>query len=437
MAVKTPDWPTQTQWEKSFTQGLKAASAGVTTSPAISDMVDVLGDIIEAKTGKPLGQLVTEQVASLVAKTARQFVDGALDIGAELGKTIGQLAGAVAGIIPIFAIAVDASVAALEASNAKQNARLKSMTQKMLDRCRGSYVRVLGTGSGGSVTPADLFRSVYEARAQDKLVRGLGSHGRHEEWRYPVSGSALLCALCGPQSPLGWNTDRRSVYVPPKGDTSAAGATSREVICHEWAEEGYETFIADLRKRRGKPELGLSLDVRTRMAQIIEGILASVRPWTLEEIAPVGDQGRTLFPVLMDIMLHEHRAGHWDVEMLQALQRSQIKCYSVTDYNTGQRIAPVIDLSTDVVGLVMGWKSTIESASADYPARRRYLTAGKRKALLTKKRPRLRPKLTLGALRRKSPKVALKRRRLDRAASVLIALGVTGLAATALAKSRG
>ncbi|KKN33936.1 hypothetical protein LCGC14_0798540 [marine sediment metagenome] len=399
---KDMSWPTQKQWERDFTKGLKASSAGVTTSPAISDMVSVLGKVIERQTGKPLGAFVTSKVADLVALTANEFASGTLKMPASIVKEIGAVAGAVAGMIPIIAEAVEIGIGVLEEAEEVQQGRLRQRTQRMLDYCKARYVTPKPTGPDGTTTPADLFRPVFEALQQPKRLVGYAAL-QHAEYVYPVTAAAMFCALCGDLSPLGWNTDKRKRWIPPPpGMTSAAGAkVSEYFVTKRPGKPGYRWFLRIVRKKQNNAKLGIPWKVRKRMATIIEGMLSSVRPYTLEAVAPVGDQGRTLFPVLCDIILHEHRAGHWNQEMLRSLQRSQIKCYGVTNYQTGATISPVIDLSTDFLALINAWKNTIEVASADYgPAHKVYLTG-------TSKLVGFRKKITVGPSPSKGKAVAV------------------------------
>lgn len=355
-------------------------------SPAVGDLVVVLGLVIENITGKPLGAFVAEQVANLAAKIARELMAGEIPkIATEMGKQIGEIVGAVASIIPIIAAAVEIALDVIEAMEKQLAARLEGMTQRALDRCKNSYVTTKGTGLGGAITPADLFRPIYEMKQRGPISRKLLKDGKavvkdgkfvYTEYGSALTVASLFCAICGPESPLGWSTDMRTKWIPPPGYPSAAGATTKQYIVSGHGNLGYRQFIHILHKRPATKKVGLPTHQRRRIATIIEGIMGSVRPWTLEKIPQVGDQGRSLFPVLCDVLLQAWRDGLWNVPMLQALQRSQIGCYNVTDYQTGERIGPVIDLSGEFVGLIMAWKNTVEAASADYgPAHTSYLTS--------------------------------------------------------------
>lgn len=369
-------WPTQQQWEQKFSAAIKAGSSGLTTSAAVRDVTATIGTVIETVTGKSLGSLVSEQLAQQVGKLAQTIAAG---MAPEAIKQAGQAAGAVAEMIPLFAMAVESSLEAIQQNDDIIAARLKSMTERRVSGCRVRYYEAQPkpTGMGGRLTPADIFRPVVVELAQPMRARGLGS-AQYPSRRYPLALGSLFCAILGPESPLGWNDMKRSIWTPPPMGMSAGGARVRHETVHVHGAKGYQQFIAAQRKR--KPTLGLSLEVRRRLAVVVRGIMASTRPYTLAKIDQVGDQGQALFPILCDSLLHEWRAGRWDMEFLRALQDSQIHCLHVLDYQTGEVVGPVVDLSKEFDAAIMAWKSSVESA-AFQPKVKMYLTSAAKRRL--------------------------------------------------------
>jgi hypothetical protein len=349
-------WPTQKQWSAQFATGIKAAQAGA-LSAELGGVTDVLTAVFESEAGKQLGKTIADVAGKAAADTINGLMTGALSLPPKLVAELGMAAAQFASVIPVFAAAWEWGEGILADYNRARFEKLKGMTQASLNACKAAVVQIQGTGAGGATTPADLFRPVWEARQ----LLDAGWKGRGTA---PLCLANLICALCGDESPLGWREYYWTWLPPPATGHETGSAKITIERLNRSGAAGFAEWVTRVRKDLKDPKLGIPHPQRKRMAKIIRGIMASVRPYEWGKTPPVGDQGRALWPVLMDILLAERRAGHWTEAMLPDLQQSQMGCYYVMDRTTSQYMHPVINLGPELVKVVMGWKSTIEDASA-------------------------------------------------------------------------
>ena len=345
-------FPSQQDWAKQFGAGIKAAQ-GAALSAELHGVTSVLGAVFESEAGQQLGKAVAEAGAKAAASVVSGLLKGTLKLAPELVVELGKAAAQFGTMVPMFAAAWEMGNDILDAHHAQRRDQLQGYTQAAVDACRARVLQPKGTGLGGAITPADTMRPVFEALQQGEPLH-----------RAPLCVGSLICALCGDESPFGWRAQYVTKVQGLEGKNETANAKTSITMIHDKGAKGYAQWVTLQRKFWNDDRIGIPLATRKRMATIIRGILSAVRPYTKDKVDPVGDQGRALWPVLLDILLTEWRAGHWNEGGLNYLQQSQLGCWTVLDRVTAGNVGPVVSLAPEMVALVMSWKSTIEDASA-------------------------------------------------------------------------
>lgn len=199
------------------------------------------------------------------------------------------------------------------------------------------------------MTPSDMFRSCLYA----------ASHGPGHRFgdgvapMAPLSVGMMYVMLCGSQ-------------------TQNIGMTDAV----------YQQVLAAARVH--SPGVGIAPAIQRTMWKLIKGIMASVEdPGIHASIAPIGDKGRSLFPILQDIVRNEYLryqatgVGGWDDYLAQAMSDvlvGQVGGWGVAQSAVVARTTPcdcssperLIDLSPALVASVGAWQWQLQERCFDF-----------------------------------------------------------------------
>jgi hypothetical protein len=233
---------------------LVSSLSGGTTNPAVNGAVIKLISMMES---------VLDSALDVVVDSVGKSISGVLGEVASVIPALGQIVGIVLNFITDLSAALDT-----EAENARHAQAVNEARRVWATECRNmnlwsdTQCRSVPTGvddrGATIVTPADMFRPVlYSIYGTEPL---------------PFCSIMSFLWLCG-------------------GETQ--GATMSRVR--------YETILNDERRKQGIPNLGIPKEVQRRMWSLIKGLCKSVQS-PASETAIIGDQGRSLYPLLLDIV---------------------------------------------------------------------------------------------------------------------------------------
>jgi hypothetical protein len=304
-------WPTPAEYSQLTSAALaQVRSAGYSVMDSVSfpgsdiaksvltnvasGQTEALSAVLEAAVGKSLEALGVQGAGALVGDfvgvmrdaldgNLQAVVIGSVELVGKLAETlsgipiVGQIAGAVCSIISIIWEAFAARAAGDE--EARQLC-FEGVRNKCERRMREAVA--LPTSATGT-TPADLFRqSLYAYRSGSGLPLNVGS---------------MYILLCGGET-QGFGMDR--AY--------------------------YDSVMGSVRALHGAA-LGIHPEIQRTMWKLIKGVMSAVEnpAFGQTDLSPIGDQGRSLFPILQDIIRNEYvrwkttGKGGWNDEMAGAL----------------------------------------------------------------------------------------------------------------------
>ena len=295
-----------------------------------------LNDIV----GRGLSSQVTRPVVGALTGLINASLDVAIDTASE---AIANVVGNAMQTVPVLGVIVRSLFTSFFSMVSGGHAA--GVTQELracLDQKLRSWCPTLAradqpviTVDGNSATPSDLFRGVAYAYA---------THGN-----LPVSPASLYVGMCGQEAEGLWPYWKDAVPT-------------------------------------GLP-VGIPREVQRKMWKLIRGIMAGVQPVTWDPI-PLGsrepDAGRTLMPLLQDIILKEWNKGHINREYLvhlsnQLLSRFKRTCETCkkesssaagcTFYANTETCKAYVDIVSPIVGKpgspagwLWVWRNKVEAA---------------------------------------------------------------------------
>jgi hypothetical protein len=329
--------PTDELFANAFSAGLGAMTPDVTStmSVPVAIGVDAMNQVFRAAVNRDPGAAVVGVATNVITEVAQMasklgglgsFVSGSGGAASPAMTEMAQMLGGVLDVIPMLGQVVMEMISVLDAYEAQQEQLARQRQIQAATNCANEQRadQPLPTGPGGETTPADMFRDVAEASGSQR--QGM-----------PMSSALGFVLLCGGQT-------RGGVFEFPSYPPLKAGAPRGEA--------GYQAWLADARRAFG-PSIGIPKHIRRKMWLLIEGIMAARRPSTLERVEPLGDQGRILFPMLVDLMLYEGQTRRsWNAASVQSLYR----VFSTT-------CGKYIDLGTVFERTILDWKHTVQPVS--------------------------------------------------------------------------
>jgi hypothetical protein len=241
----------------------------------ILQSVDSMSAIYESVSGVGIGSKTPSEQAHVVADAILGVVQNLYTVTVAVASAIGQAAevvgalGDVAGSIPLLGAALDVAFGlfswisgAFEDIRENQACAVQLAYDTWRNKClRAQHWPVVSeaTGSGGSVTAADLFR--------DNAIAGRGAP-------MPLSLGSMYIMICAPEA---------QGYGPSRDEYAKSLASLFENEHWAWPEIDVET--------------------KRTMWSLIKGIMSSVRNPGFHDPEPLhGDGGKALFPVLQEIV---------------------------------------------------------------------------------------------------------------------------------------
>jgi hypothetical protein len=260
-------------------------------------------------------------------------------IASQLGS---KMMSDIAGVVPLIGSMVSTIVGTIAAFDTgwsdalKDEARQRAAAEleaTLLEQCpvMVSSFNPSATSSGG-VTPADVFRTAYiSAQVGESL---------------PPAISSIYILLCG-------------------AETQGVGFSKVE----------YDKIVNSESSRQGK-SLGIEPFIQRRMWSLIKSIFASCRdPRLSAEMIRFGDQGKSAFAILQDIVRTQWLKGQWNKDFLLALSRflgneyTISSSYSCGDYCSGVMAGNCGDylfLEQGVENAQRIWQSVLEDHFCDW-----------------------------------------------------------------------
>jgi hypothetical protein len=296
------------------TMGLAQALTDVTEdfasahmSPPVAASVPLLKAIVSSSAGMDLTALasgagVAPSAAGNVVKAVADVLDGALELVAafEVGQSAAAAVTSAAEAIPVVSAivtwvvdAVSAVVAAAQGAPQKQVAA--EVEQVLYDKLRAECASRVkqdapyGTLVGGRVSPADFFRKVAYRYYQT---------GDGPTYTVPFNAASMYVALCGGET---------QGFFQTRDDWNALIARAKQRTAAE-------------RTQAEADKLGIPGDVQRTMWRLIKGIFTMVQPPISAYHVP--DQGRTLMPMLQDLVRETYLKGQWNDIVAQEMSNA-------------------------------------------------------------------------------------------------------------------
>jgi hypothetical protein len=309
--------------EIDYVRGLSNALEGIQQEPFFSELPEGarlyttgISAVLESSTNLTLDKL--EQLPHVAASALRDALNGQLDfmledypalaLGIQGGvaavtaalSSVAPGAGLAGAAVLAVANAIVAAATAEKIRSETKAAAYNTCLNQVKNACMAKIKewlppsadpngRLVGTGANGAIMPADLFRMwvpVY----------------KHAD------ASGFLQSFY--------------VYTVTKQEAPPALATFYHVLCGGetfpytgfFHPEEYNMLLSEAHAYN--PNIGISLNVRRRMAKLIRGIVMSVQPVGTH---PETDNGRSLFPILNAILINELHKGTWDEPFVRFL----------------------------------------------------------------------------------------------------------------------
>ena len=294
------------------TIGVPLESGGIIIPP-MQTQVAALGGIIETASGMPLGSIVdfAGDIEALANATSPGAVVGAVggvlggttEIIADVATALG-VAADVVDVVPIVGSIVGGLLNIIGsivegAARAEADAR-KTCSDDMdvychewAQRTGSAGVRSTSTVGGGGGSPADHYRQLAH-RYQT------GSK------RYPANTSTLVLMLCGGAA----------------GDFGLTESTYQNLVTSGNPSGGFD--VTEILPDEFSRAPGLPYETRERLWKLVQALFACVQK-PLESGEPaghvIGDQGRSILPIIMAILSEARRRGQINPQLLKVLAR--------------------------------------------------------------------------------------------------------------------
>lgn len=241
--------------------------------------------------GKPTMEVigaVTSLVYNLVSGNVATSVQAGIQLATAVATSLAGSISSMVDVIPVVGAMITAVVDTIflydsfgwgseeERSRAIHVAQAEAHVA-LTERCPRRVPQPIATSTQGA-TPADMFRTVFLAA---QLGRPL-----------PPTLASMYVLLCG-------------------SETQGVGFTRRD----------YDLFLNKARKEHG--DVGIDTAVQRRMWALVKGIMFSTKDPSLD--APLfvnGDQGRSSYALLQDIVHRQYKAGRWNPGYAASLSRA-------------------------------------------------------------------------------------------------------------------
>lgn len=286
-------FPSDADYTASLIDAVDAVSDVATVSfdrggefdPPFMNQIGVLKATIESTTGVPfshLARLATDvfqltqatNPSEVVAAVSNLMGDSlqTIVVALEAAGVASEAIDAIPIIGQIVGVIMGGILQALEFEAARKQAKIDCRARAFNDAralCSKEVAaaRVQATSVEG-VQPGDMFRPIlYAMQRKDRL---------------PIAPASMYVALCG-------------------GETQGA--------FHAFSRQSWAAFVDDYRKRTGKHHIGIPVNTQRRMWKLCKGIMGSARDPRIGVLTETGDNGRSLMPLLQDIVWNLYRVG--------------------------------------------------------------------------------------------------------------------------------
>jgi hypothetical protein len=393
VALGSPDYqyPTKQDW----TNGLSAALQWIDSptknmlaeqAQSLATSIDLMGTIFTEVAGVDPGVAVSLEQGIKIAELVWGIADRVIGLSTVLesaGDIVGNTVAQIGEAIPILGQAIQVITAiwgiaqSIQRQEAAQAAEaLKRAQVACRNQCKTRFDRghIDGTGPGNKITPSDLFRDI--------AIRGPSQAGSFQ-FEMPHNLGSMYVLMCAPETE-GYGISR-SEYLERLG---------------QWRrQQTYGMFTHHISARTKK-----------QMWALIKGVMAGVEEPGVKPITGqiTSDNGRSIMPVLQEILRRELLKGTWDANTAKYLGRylaggcDARECYEGTcatwDASCVSKLDERSRLGHRFYQSIQGWGETLEEAEIEWRA-----GASARAAART---DRMRAALTSGATHQLLKKVA-------------------------------
>ncbi len=293
-------------------------------SPPANSSVHSLVTLVENVTGTSLVNIIAGQMLpgapAIVTSMMTNLLNNALDVViAGVEKAISDIIGDIVGVVPVLGQIVGAVIGLItDIANAAKGVGIdpaaEENAQKIAQQRFQTCVETICSAQN-----ANLCRDVRETGYSPQLGvhRSIAdtfrpfAYALHEAKAAP--NGAVKLPFCGILFPI----------------AALCGAESLGVI---WKNRGeYDNFVASMRVKYNDSKLGIPQEAQRRMWSLFTSICKCVNdPRMSASQAPIGDGGRSLFPLLTDLTwafcndnsgrknwLKTNMPGHWTVPFLK------------------------------------------------------------------------------------------------------------------------
>lgn len=285
----------------------------ISTTGLVNAMESAAGIGIDKLVTQALPADVPSKIAHLVTDLLERAVGVAVDyISGEIVDAVGSAL----DVIPFLGQAVKILFGWF-ISAFTEEAKLKGELEESAEKKAISEARRLCSlwtqdarpvaTSNLGVTPADMFRQVaYAAQSGTRL---------------PMSTASIYVMLCG-------------------GETQGVGLTRTE----------YNQLLGRAQVHIGRG-VGLPKDIQRKMWTLIKGIMSAVQdPSLRSDLTQIGDQGRSLMPLLQDIVWNHHidvargSSGWWNSKFIEYLSDALASKWTVRGHACGYVWGGAVDI---------------------------------------------------------------------------------------------
>lgn len=297
-------YPTKAEFGRGFANALSSlkgeALSDLQAVPGVAVAIDICTSVVESALGTTIEGFLGDKLAELVSTVVDQLADASTSVASDVANQVAASVGDMAGLIPVIGQLIEIFVGIGVGLSELKRLEAVELERKWHDGC-GSRMRRLqgveGSGGRGRIDPSDVFRSL--ARPS-----------------WPMAGPTSKVGYWAPSADLQAPAPFRSAHPIAAMCTLLCGGEARG---YGISREAYADWIKKNGQRLGIGN-GISLEVRRSMFALIEGIMGAVRPPVTDVSSEdVGDNGRTLMPALMTILLEQAKKGNWNLKSARDL----------------------------------------------------------------------------------------------------------------------
>jgi hypothetical protein len=330
-------------------------------SPPANSSVKGLITLVESTSGSSLAEIISGRMLpnapAQVTEMMTNLLNGALDVViAGVSKAAAELLVGIIDVIPVLGTIVGAAIGIIRtiadaADGAKINPQdeqwVNQLSKERYNECLQLVCATQNAGKCRDVRETGYNPQLGVHRSIADTFRPF-AYALHEA--RPAQNGSVALPFCGILFPL----------------AAMCGAETGGAV---WKNRGeYDSFVRTMRIKYNDPKLGIPVEIQRRMWSLFTSICKSTNdPRMSAENAPIGDGGRSLFPLLVDLSwsfcndnsrrsawLNTNIPGHWTIPFLKDMVAYHAPVCSGSASASGIA-ATISGKCSDHVDIVGGW----------------------------------------------------------------------------------